>query len=197
MVRSQQIFDPSGNLWDGDEDLTLAMKDKGWTWKPVMIPKYDGIDHNTACPISKWVPPFINPEDYKPVRTHQGNGAYSGAWAFTLTMSPKWGLTTADMIKAAQKLMAQKSCPVKKFAWYLEYGKPDTAEHPHIHGMYETATGGRIEKKHWMRAWKKWNEGVQCGQGFQGGYHRPVKSDEGYSMYISKQGGIGESSDNL
>ena len=186
MVRSQHVFDPSGNLWDGDEDLTYELMRRGWTWKMVMVPKYDDKDHDFKCPVSKWVPPFINPEDYKPRRTHTGNGSYKGPWAFTLTMSPEWGLTTADMIKAAQQIMAQKSQPLKKFAWYLEYGKPDTFEHPHIHGMYETETGVRLEQRVWMRRWKKWNEKIPRGQGFQGGYHREVKADEAYSNYIKK-----------
>lgn len=137
-------------------------------------------------------------KDHGPSRSHQGNGAYNGPFAFTLTMSPTWGITTADMIKAAQKLMAQKSCPVVKFSWYLEYGKPDTLEHPHIHGMYETESGGRIEQKHFKRLWTaKWDEKTKLGQGFVGGYHRPIKDDESYQKYIKKQGGIGESSDNL
>lgn len=197
LVRSQQVYDPSGNLWDGDEDLTYEMMQRGWTWKTVMIPKYTTLGHNVSCPVSRYVPPFINPEDFKVRRTHVGNGAYKGPFAFTLTMSPKWGLTTADMIKAAQKLMSQKSQPVKKYAWYLEYGKPETFEHPHIHGMYETDTGRRIEMKHFVRAWKNWDEATEYGQGFKGGYHREVKADEAYSKYIKKQGGIGESSDNL
>jgi len=197
MVRQQLIFDPSGNQWDGDEDLTYELMARGWTWKMVMVPKQANYNHNITCPVAKWIPPFIDPEDYKPRRTHQGNGAYKGPFAFTLTMSPKWGLTTADMIKAAQKLMSQKSQPVKKYAWYLEYGKPETFEHPHIHGMYETDNGRRIETKHFVRAWKNWSEDDKRGQGHVGGYHREVKADEAYSNYIKKQGGIGESSDNI
>jgi len=137
-------------------------------------------------------------QDHGPNRSHEGNGAYNGPFAFTLTMSPSWGLTSFDMIKAAQKLMSQKSCPVKKFAWYLEYGKPETFEHPHIHGMYETESGGRIEQKHFKRIWTKfWDEKKELGQGFVGGYHRPMKDNESYSKYIKKQGGVGESSDNF
>jgi len=135
-------------------------------------------------------------------KSHAGNGTYNGPFAFTLTKSPKDPLTTADMIKVAQKLMYQKSCPVKKFAWYLEY-KPsveDNENHPHIHGMYETETGGRIERKHFKRAWSIWGEGdlkKRLGSGFYGGYHRPVRHEECYTQYIKKDGGIGESSDNL
>lgn len=196
MVRSQQIFDPSGNLWDGDESLTYEMLKAGWSWKPVMVPKYEAFDHNMACPISKWHPPFFVPP-VKTGRTHVGNGAYKGPFAFTFTMSPEWGLTRYDMIEAAQKLMSQKSQPVIKFAWYLEYGNEEQQQHPHIHGMYETGNGRRIEMKHFKRAWANWSEDDKRGQGFVGGYHRPVKDGENYAKYIKKQGGIGESSDNL
>ena len=121
------------------------------------------------------------------------NGKYKGPFAFTMTMSPSDGLTEEDMILACRKVMDQKSQPVKKFAWYLEYKDESTKAHPHIHGMYETETGRRIERKHWKRQWSIWDETIPLGQGFRGGYHRPVRSNEAYSNYIAKQGGIGES----
>lgn len=129
-------------------------------------------------------------------KTHAGNGKHCGAWAFTLTSSPKDGYSVNDLMTAARKIMSQKSCEVIKYAWYLEYKGYDadgTPIHPHIHGMYETRRGGRIEKKHWMRAWKIWKEDERLGAGFRGGYHRPVKSDEAYNDYIKKDGGISES----
>lgn len=125
--------------------------------------------------------------------TKSKNGKYNGPFAFTLTMSPADGLTEEDMIFACRKVMGQKSQPVKKFAWYLEYKDEETKRHPHIHGMYETENGRRIEKKHWQRSWKIWNEGVRLGAGHRGGYHREVYHDEAYSKYIAKDGGIGES----
>ena len=122
--------------------------------------------------------------------SHVGNGTYNGPFAFTLTKSPEDPLTTHDMIKAAQKLMNQKSNPVVKYAWNLEYGA--NQDNPHIHGMYETKTGGRIERKHFMRAWNIWDERTAQGAGFRGGYHRPVRHDECYLNYIAKEGNIGE-----
>jgi len=139
------------------------------------------IDHIERCKIT-------NP----PKKTHKGNGTYSGPWAFTITCSPKDNLRFGDMIKAVNKVMKQKTCPAIKYVWYLENkGINDEGEmiHPHIHGMYETATGGRIEQKHWKRAWSIWDEKVSCGLGFRGGYHRPVTHEEGYSDYILKDGG--------
>lgn len=123
-------------------------------------------------------------------KKHSGNGAPSGAFAFTLTKSPTDDLTEADMVAAVRKIMCQKSCPVKRYAWYLEY--KEDGKHPHIHGMYETDKGGVIEKKHFSRAWKIWDPSKPLGAGFRGGYHRPVRSEEGYSDYIKKDGGLSE-----
>lgn len=124
----------------------------------------------------------------KPINTHKGNGVYQGIFAFTLTKSPDDNLTEEDMVKAVTKIMNQKSIPVKKFAWYLEYGDLELKKHPHIHGLYETETGGMIETKHWKRAWSIWNPKQKLGNGFRGGYHRPVRDNEGYDDYIAKQG---------
>lgn len=131
---------------------------------------------------------------HKKVRV--GNGAPSGAFAFTLTKSDKDPLTVGDMLTAVRKIMRQKSCPVVKYAWYYEEkGRDENGDpiHPHIHGMYETESGGRIESKHWKRAWDIWDPSKPMGKGFRGGYHRPVKSDEAYSDYIKKDGGMSES----
>jgi len=156
-----------------------------------------------SMPYNLWVPQlnkFMNEHlqaDHKCLSTsaHVGNGAPTGPFAFTLTKSPSDGLTEDDMIKAVKKLMKQKSCPVTKYAWYLEYGDPETKQHPHIHGMYETASGGRIETKHFKRAWSIWDPNVPMGKGFRGGYHRPVKSEEAYTDYIKDYGRniVGES----
>lgn len=118
----------------------------------------------------------------------QGNGTYNGAFAFTLTKSPDDDLSEEDMIKAVRKIMNQKSIPTKAFAWYLEYGDEDGKKHPHIHGMYETESGGMIETKHWKRAWPIWDPKTKLGNGFRGGYHRPVKHNECYNDYIKDYG---------
>ena len=132
--------------------------------------------------------------------THKGNGVYQGAFAFTLTKSPKDSQSVGDMLAAVKKIMGQKSCKVKKYAWYYEdkgqdeWGAP---EHPHIHGMYETETGGKIETKHWKRAWPLWDPAIAMGSGFKGGYHRQIRSDEKYSNYIKKDGGMCGQSDSI
>lgn len=125
-------------------------------------------------------------------KSHEGNGAYQGAFAFTLTKSPEDNLTEFDMIKSVRKIMSQKSCPVKRYAWYLEYGDNEEKTHPHIHGLYETESQGRIEAKHWKRAWPIWDEKTKLGRGHRGGYHRPIRSEEGYADYIKKDAGKNE-----
>lgn len=171
----------------------------------------EGVDVSGYCPIHKpgcsdaWNNLMNNLSDY-PVhrivsamdnivrgeRTRAPETHYKGPFAFTLTMSPKDGLTEEDLVSAVRKVMSQQSCPVSKYAWYLEYGNKETKEHPHIHGMYETFSGGRIEKKYWKRAWKIWDERTALGAGFRGGYHRPVRSEERYSDYIKKDGGLSD-----
>jgi len=128
--------------------------------------------------------------------THEGNGTYKGPFAFTITMSPTWGKTVLEMVNAANKVMSQQSNKVKRFAWYYEdKGRDEGGNpiHPHIHGMYETETGGRIEAKHWKRAWSYWDERNKVGKGFVGGYHRPIHHGEEYSAYIKKDGGMSAS----
>lgn len=178
---------------------------------PVEVKYYDhGVERPVCC--QDWLmwlrtasagDQLIRQDDYfKHTDTHRekvpkiGNGLYQGPFAFTLTKSPKDPLTVGDMLTAVRKIMVQKSQPVKYYAWYYEdkgrdaYGDPI---HPHIHGMYETQDGKRIEAKHFKRAWKVWDPSKPIGQGFQGGYHRPVKYDEAYSAYIKKDGGMSES----
>ena len=99
-------------------------------------------------------------------RAHSGNGKHNGLWAFTLTKSPKDTETVGDMLAAVRKVMQQKSCPVVEYAWYYEdKGRDENGDpiHPHIHGLYETETGGRIERKHWKRAWPLWDENKPMG----------------------------------
>jgi len=104
------------------------------------------------------------------------------------------------MLDAVRKVMSQQTVPVVKYAWCLEnkgYDAYGAMLHPHIHGMYETADGAKIPHRQWNRAWDLWpktaKELKKLGQGFRGGYHAPVKSEDAYEKYIKKDGGIGES----
>lgn len=135
---------------------------------------------------------------FRKTTTHVGNGAHKGLFAFTLTKSPSDALSIGDMLAAVRKIMRQQSCPVKRYAWYFEdKGRDEFGEslHPHIHGIYETESGGRIEYKHWKRAWSIWGErdNKPMGLGFRGGYHKPVYHENGYKDYIKKDGRMHES----
>jgi len=120
------------------------------------------------------------------VKHHTGNGAPKGKFAGTLTMGHDTPESEETMVVAIKKIFNQQTCIVKECKWYVELTK---AGLPHVHFMYETVSGGRIHAKIFMRYWKLWNEGIRHGNGFQGGYHKPVKSDIAYDEYIAKDNG--------
>lgn len=143
------------------------------TWKDAMdlYLRHDPETHETAPPKT----------------THSGNGTHQGWFAGTLTMSPDDGKTEHDMVIAIEKIMKQQTCPVDKYAWYVEYTKAGLA---HIHFIYITPGGTRIHKKVFQRYWM-WEEPRNNikGAGFRGGYHKPVDSLVAYKEYISKDSG--------
>lgn len=116
----------------------------------------------------------------------KSNHKHMGTWAGTLTMAPTDSLNEEDMVSAIKKIMNQKTCPLLKYAWYLEYTENGL---PHIHFIYQTSTGGRIHKRVFQRVWKIWDESHNIGAGHRGGYHRECHSDEEYLRYISKDKG--------
>lgn len=118
--------------------------------------------------------------------SHEGNGAPSGTFAGTLTKAPDWSETEEDMVTAIEKILAQNTCPVSKYCWYVEYTENGL---PHIHFIYRTVSGGRIHAKVFKRYWKKWDEKRKLGAGHQGGYHRHVESETAYLEYIEKDSG--------
>lgn len=124
-----------------------------------------------------------NPELKKP--HHIGNGKPSGIFAGTLTMAPTDPTNENEMCSAITKIMTQKTCPVKRYAWYKEYTEKMI---PHIHFIYETDNGGRIHAKVFKRYWKTWDEKQKCGKGHRGGYHKLVESETAYTEYIEKDG---------
>lgn len=117
---------------------------------------------------------------------HTGNGKPKGIFAGTLTMSPKWETNEEEMCEAIKKIMRQKTTPVKRYVWYLEYTKEDV---PHIHFIYETEKGGRITQQTFKRQWKWWDESTPCGSGHVGGYHKHCAKEDDYLEYISKDKG--------
>jgi len=184
-------YDASGVEHDTEHGIRI---DKlAYTVLEVKLSKRN-YDHQDGCPMLLEPVKLINLREFLKDTSHKGNGTYKGAFAFTITKSPHDLLEIDDMLEAVRKIMSQKSCPVARYAWYLEdKGKDDNGIplHPHIHGMYETLTHGRIEKKHWKRAWPIWDESTKMGQGFRGGYHRPVRVEESYDQYMKKDNGVG------
>lgn len=116
---------------------------------------------------------------------HKGNGKPKGVWAGTLTISTDDDITQEDMIVSIKKIFTQKTCPVKRYIWYLEYTAKNV---PHIHFIYECETGGRIHQKVFKRYHKIWDESTKIGKGFRGGYHRLCESELAYKEYIAKDG---------
>lgn len=118
--------------------------------------------------------------------SHKGNGVPKGSWAGTLTISPSDPYNEEDMVDAIKKIMRQQTCPVEKYAWYVEYTDNGL---PHIHFIYKTPNGGRIHQKVFKRVWKIWDESQKVGAGHRGGFHRLVHSEEDYLRYIGKENG--------
>lgn len=137
----------------------------------------------SSCPaqIEKWKHKF-NPtkSNHKPL----------GTWAGTLTMSPNDATNEEEMVSAIKKIFRQKTVPVTKYCWYLEYTANGM---PHIHFIYRTASGGRIHAKVFRRCWKIWDETQNVGAGHRGGYHRLCHSEDEYMKYIAKDEGRHES----
>lgn len=115
-----------------------------------------------------------------------GNGKPKGLFAGTLTVAPTDPYNENDMVNAVNKLFTQKTSPVNKYAWYLEYTERNL---PHIHFIYETQSGGAILPKVFKRVWPIWDPLQKMGSGHRGGYHAPVADPEGYLKYIGKDQG--------
>jgi len=130
---------------------------------------------------------YTNCEKFKVCkRPRIGNQHPKGAFAGTLTLSSKDPYNEEDMIHAIKKIFSQKTSPVKRYVWYLEYQKSGA---PHIHFIYETVSGGRILRQVFSRYWKIWDEDYKMGDGFRGGYHKPVAHEDEYLDYIKKCNG--------
>ena len=110
-------------------------------------------------------------------------------YAFTLTMPPDYQPVN-PLKEVAKKIMEYglTNKPYEKadqFAYVLEHTEQGT---PHIHGVYSTKSGRRIAAKYFARYWPLWDEKKRMGQGFQGGYHGPVRHGESYTGYLEKEG---------
>lgn len=105
-------------------------------------------------------------------------------FAFTLTTNGNdRAKDQRELCYAVHKLFLQKTCPIEEGGAWLEYTEQGR---PHIHGWYQTETGGRVYAKVFARAWPLWKE--KRGQTkFGGGFHEEMKSER-YLNYASAEG---------
>lgn len=112
-------------------------------------------------------------------------------YAFTLTMPPDY--EPKKPIEEVARLICENGMTSKpyerpeKWAFVLEHTEKGV---PHIHGMYKTPSGRRIEQKYFKRYWPIWDESPKCrmGQGHKGGYHQKARHSESYEAYMEKEG---------
>lgn len=184
-MNQKNFFDTPGRMetYSPSIDAGCALFDSyGITWgtKETCL-KCDWLKELKNYGVCEW-----HGTENKKLPHHIGNGKPKGVFAGTITMSPKWDTNEEEMVNAIKKIFRQKSVPVKKYVWYLEYTKDGT---PHIHFVYETFTGGRITQQVFKRNWKWWNESEPVGRGHQGGYHKHCHAEDEYLEYISKDKG--------
>lgn len=113
-------------------------------------------------------------------------------YAFTITMppdfKPKKPLTeiTELILTHGRSSKPHYETPIS-WAYVLEHTSSGT---PHIHGVYKTPKGHRIEQKYFKRYWPLWDEKIKLGHGHQGGYHQKARHNECYAAYILKEGDV-------
>lgn len=111
------------------------------------------------------------------------------AYAFTLTMPPDY--ESKKPIEEVARLIVENGLTSKPYekpiqwAYVVEHTEAGT---PHVHGMYKTESGRRIEQKYFKRYWPLWDEKVKLGHGHKGGYHQKARHEESYDAYIQKEG---------
>ena len=112
------------------------------------------------------------------------------AYAFTLTSPPDY--VNPKPIEEAVALIMEHGRTSKpeydkpvQWAYVLEHTEAGT---PHIHGVYQTACGKRLETRYFSRYWKIWDEKIKLGHGHKGGYHLKARHTESYDAYIQKEG---------
>jgi len=139
---------------------------------------------NVYCPIH----PDPTPPPQKP--KHKLAAIEGTEYAFTLTMPPDY-VSKLPIDVAARKIleMGQTSKPqyeyATEWAYVIEHTDKGT---PHIHGVYKTPSGKRIEQKYFKRHWDLWDEKINLGHGHKGGYHQKARHSESYANYMSKEG---------
>jgi len=112
-------------------------------------------------------------------------------YAFTLTMPTTY--KSKKPIEEVARLILTNGLTSKpyskaiKWAYVLEHTEAGT---PHIHGVYKTESGRRIEQKYFKRYWDLWDEKVKLGNGHKGGYHAKARHSQSYAAYMEKEGEV-------
>lgn len=111
-------------------------------------------------------------------------------YAFTLTMPPDYTpkktiLDSARLIMENGLTSGKPYEKASKWAIVLEHTEKGV---PHIHGVYQTPSGRRIEQKYFKRYWDLWDEKTKLGHGHKGGYHAKARHSESYAAYLEKEG---------
>lgn len=110
-------------------------------------------------------------------------------YAFTLTMppdySPKKPIEEAARLILEHGLVSKTKEKAVEWAFVKEHTEAGT---PHIHGVYRTPSGRRIESKYFNRYWPLWDEKVPLGAGHKGGYHAKARHTQSYKAYMEKEG---------
>lgn len=110
-------------------------------------------------------------------------------YAFTLTMPPtyvpKKPIEETARLILTNGLTSKPYEKITEWAYVLEHTEQGT---PHIHGVYKTPSGRRIEQKYFKRYWDLWDEKVVLGNGHKGGYHQKVRHGESLRAYMEKEG---------
>lgn len=112
-------------------------------------------------------------------------------YAFTLTMpldyTPKKPIQEVARLILTNGLTSKPYERAIKWAYVLEHTERGT---PHIHGVYKTSSGRRIEQKYFKRYWDLWDEKIKMGQGHKGGYHQKARDNDCYAAYMEKEGEV-------
>lgn len=131
----------------------------------------------------KWVNQMR--EKRKEKTSHAGHDL--GPRAFTITYSPKWGMTDKEarlqMELAIDRLLSYYKNEIIEFHCAGEIGKNGLS---HIHGYYELLGSRKITDKNFKRAWKFWDPKTKVGDGFKGGYHRVCERKSNYLGYLAE-----------
>lgn len=133
-------------------------------------------DRRKADPNCEYAFTLTMPPDYQPKKPIEE--------AARLIMEHGWSSNTN---KKGTPSNAEKAC---EWAFVKEHTEKGT---PHVHGVYKTPSGRRIEAKYFNRYWDLWTEPTENKKGnnyhgHKGGYHCKARHSESYKAYMEKEG---------